>query len=198
LAQAVQDARQASMAIAALSPTQSFGNIQGNGNTTLTGNGGYNVIDVQSIKLSGKGSLTLSGGPQDHFQINVFGPFSLSGSSAITTTGGVLPFNVVFNALGQGKINFSGPSTVDGTILAPDRSFSIGPGRVYGSVIAGGKDLDIHSGAEVVKVAHAPEPSSLSLLAIGSLGSLGSFLLGAPLRRRFSIGLRLTRTSRGA
>src|SRR5204863_8270296 len=47
LTQADADARAASMDAAAMTPTQTFGNI--NSSTTVTGNGSLNVISIQSV-----------------------------------------------------------------------------------------------------------------------------------------------------
>jgi hypothetical protein len=181
---AVNDALEASSRIAALAPTQTFGDI--NGSSTITGDGGTNVIAAQSIRLSGRDTLTLAGGPHDTFLFNVPGRFSLSGTSAIKLTGGVTPTDVLFNILGPedvGKVELSGATTGVGTFLVPARSFSFGPSVIEGSVIAGGKDIAIHSGAHATQpppsadatptVDTAPEPASLTLMAVGGLALAG-------------------------
>ena len=61
LDQAQSDANAASAAYAALTPTQTLRNVTSN--VTLTGNGGINVIGVQSLDLTRK-TLTLSGGAE--------------------------------------------------------------------------------------------------------------------------------------
>src|SRR5262249_62087092 len=76
LAPAVHDALQASARIAALAPTQTFGDIKGS--AVITGNGATNVIAAQSIRLSGRDTLTLAGGPHDSFLFNVPDRFTLS------------------------------------------------------------------------------------------------------------------------
>jgi hypothetical protein len=137
------------------------------------------VISAQSIRLSGKDTLTLAGGPHDTFFFNVPGSFNLSGSSAIKLTGGVDPTNVLFNVLGPegaGKVTLSGRSTGVGIFLVPDRSFTFGPSVIKGSVIAGGKDIVIHSGARLIQpppALDAPEPASLTLMAVGALALAG-------------------------
>src|SRR5262249_19005925 len=112
LTPAVNDALWASAQVAALAPTQTFGELKGS--ARITGNGGTNVIAAKSIQLSGSETLTLAGGPQDHFLFNVPGRFTLTGSSAIKLTGGVAPTNVLFNVLGPedvGKVALTGSST---------------------------------------------------------------------------------------
>jgi choice-of-anchor A domain-containing protein len=178
LAPAVSDALQASARIAALAPTQTFGDIKRS--AVITGNGGTNVISAQSIRLSGRDTLTLAGGPHDSFLFNVPGRFTLSGTSAIKLTGGVDPANVLFNILGPekaGKVALSGHTTGVGTFLVPERSFSFGPSVIDGSVIVGGKFLKIHSGAHLTQprtgtvpgAVNAPEPTSLALMAVGAV-----------------------------
>jgi len=181
LALAVNDALQASAQIAALAPTQTFGDIKSS--ATITGNGGTNVISAQSIRLSGRETLTLAGGPHDSFLFNVPGSFNLSGASAIKLTGGVVPTDVLFNILGSedvGKVALSGQTTGVGTFLVPERSFSFGPSVIDGSVISGGKDIEIHSGAHLTQphpptgivpgaIETAPEPASFNLMAVGVL-----------------------------
>jgi hypothetical protein len=178
LAPAVSDALQASAQVAALAATQTFGDIKNS--ATITGNGGTNVISALSIRLSGSEALTLVGGPRDTFLFNVPGRFGLSGTSAIQLSGGVLPTNVLFNILGPedvGTVDLSGKSLGIGTFLLPERSFSLGPAVLEGSVIAGGKDIRIHSGAHVRQTPPtldtAPEPASLTLLAVGALAFAG-------------------------
>src|SRR5262245_29714169 len=152
LAPAINDALQASARIAALAPTQTFGDIKDS--ATITGDGGTNVISAQSIRLSGSETLTLAGGPHDSFLFNVPGRFNLSGTSAIKLTGGVVPTNVLFNVLGPedvGKVELTGKSFGVGTFLVPERSFSFGPSVIEGAVIAGGKDIQIHSGAHLIQ-----------------------------------------------
>ena len=178
VAPAIDDALQASARIAALAPTQTFGDI--NDFATITGNGGANVIAAQSIRLSGSDTLTLAGGPHDSFLFNVPGRFNLSGTSAIKLTGGVVPTNVLFNVLGPedvGKVELTGKTIGVGTFLVPERSFSFGPSVIEGSVFAGGKDIQIHSGAHLTQPLStpdtAPEPATLTLMAVGALALAG-------------------------
>jgi hypothetical protein len=139
------------------------------------------VIAAQSIRLSGSETLTLEGGPHDSFLFNVPGRFDLSGSSAIKLTGGVDSYSVLFNVLGPedvGKVGLSGSSKGVGTFLVPERSFTFGPSVIEGSVIAGGRDIVIHSGAHLIQpppaaAASAPEPASLTLMVVGALALAG-------------------------
>jgi hypothetical protein len=184
LSPAVNDALWASTKVAALAPTQTFGDLKGP--ATITGTGGTNVISAKSLRLSGSETLTLAGSPLDHFLFNIPGRFTLSGSSAIKLTGGVSPANVLFNILGPesvGTVALTGSSKGVGTFLVPERSFSFGPSVIEGSVLAGGKDIRIHSGARLKQppstdthpptVASVPEPASWTLTAVGALALAG-------------------------
>ena len=64
--EAVQLANQA----AALAPTQTFGSL-GADTVTATAPDGINVIRVNEIKVNGHGVLTLNGGANDYFIINI-------------------------------------------------------------------------------------------------------------------------------
>src|SRR5205814_1513573 len=89
---AVQAARQASSFAAALTPTLSLGNVTGA--LTVNGNGGTNVINMTALSLN-NANLTLNGGPNDLFYINITGGFSLNGTAQINETGGSLANQVL-------------------------------------------------------------------------------------------------------
>jgi choice-of-anchor A domain-containing protein len=164
---AVSDALAASATYAGLTPTQTFGDVTAP--TTIVGNGGTNVISARSINLSGSTILTLSGGANDVFIINVTGALASSGSGTIRLVGGVLPSQVLFNALGSGggamTVNLSGTSVFEGTILAPHRDFSIGPATLDGAVICGGSTLQVHSGAQVTTDLFSPPVAATASLS---------------------------------
>jgi hypothetical protein len=141
LKQADQDARTASAAAAALSPTQTFRSI--NRATTITGNGSLNVVNVNGDVNA---SLTLSGGANDVFIINVRGDLNLGSGQSITLSGGVTANNVLFNFVGgRGSVTARSGSVINGTLLALHRDVELG-GTVNGEVIAGGEvDLRGHA-----------------------------------------------------
>lgn len=90
------DALLASSNDAALTPTQTFGNISSS--TTITGNGGLNVIKVNG---SISNTVNLSGGANDIFVLNVTGTATLGGSSVLgNLSGGVTPNHVLYNFVG--------------------------------------------------------------------------------------------------
>jgi len=144
------DARAASLADAALPPTQVFGNITST--TTITGNGGLNVIDVGTIDLMD--TLTLAGTASDVFIINVSGDFTCNGC-AISLSGGVTYTNVLFNVFNAGTTLvdiFKPVAIVNGIFLAPLRAVAVDKATLNGAVIGAGVAMDtltVHSGATV-------------------------------------------------
>jgi hypothetical protein len=150
----INDANAATAALAGLPCTQVFNKLD---NTlTIAGNGGLNVICVGDVVLNGK-TVTLAGGPSDHFVLNVTGKFVLNGGGKILVAGGVPASNVIYNVLGTGPdVAFTGGgggltccnSVVDGTVLAILRKIALSPGMVHGEVISS-KNISIVSGSSV-------------------------------------------------
>ena len=117
----------------ALTPTQTFSAISSP--TTITGNGGTNVIRINGDINS---SITLSGSAKDLFIINVSGSLSLSGSTSLGLSGGVTASHVLYNFTGtSGSIKAQVGNTLYGTFLAPNYSMSI-DGIWYGELIGKG------------------------------------------------------------
>ena len=151
--QANADALTASQAAAALAPNQTFTSIRSA--TTITGNGGLNVIQING---NINASLTLVGGANDVFVINVSGNLDLDRSESLTLSGGVTADNVIYNFVGRRSIlQTSSSSQIDGTVLAPSSLAQI-RGQVNGEIIAGGV-LSLGRGAQVNQVAFSGDPS---------------------------------------
>ena len=87
LSQAESDFASPSSQFAALALTQTFASLVNN--TTITGIGGDNIIQVGLINLNNK-SLTLSGTPSSYFIFNVTSDLFMS-SVPMTLSGGVTP-----------------------------------------------------------------------------------------------------------
>jgi hypothetical protein len=176
MAQANTDAQSAYNTAVNDTPTQTFGAV--NSSTTITGNGGLNVISISSINLSSTSTLTLTGTSSDIFVVLVSGNVSLSGTSGLVVGGGVTIEHVMYVFTGTGQSLSTGKSTTwDGTLLAPspstvftqvDNTFQ---GEIItGSTASGGGGLTLSSGGSVT--AHpfngVPEPGSLLLAGIGA------------------------------
>jgi hypothetical protein len=160
LSQAVTDATNAANAASALAPTQTF--TTWNATTTVTGNGGQNVIQVGSVNLSGSSIITLSGGASDYFVINITGGFTMGGSGAIKTSG-VSSSHVLVNVVGTGTdVTSQIGNMVNGTLLVLSRNVIFH--GVTGQVICGGSEVKLMSSAQVDYV------SSVNACSSGSIG----------------------------
>jgi hypothetical protein len=137
-----------SNADAALTPTQTFSQITSA--TTITGNGGQNVIRVVgTFHLSGGQNLVLSGGPSDSFIINAPLGMQLDGGASIILSG-VSPSRVLFNFPGNGtQVQTSGNANTAGIFLAPFRQMQINGGVHNSEFIAGGQ-LSFQSNPKVI------------------------------------------------
>ncbi len=135
------------------------------------------MISVNSINLNG-GNLTLSGGANDVFIINISGDFQLSHAQIVLS--GVSLNNVLFNVIGSGStVDFHKADTaVFGIVLAPDRDLIVDNAGliVHGAIIA--NNITIHSGGQVSGPNPVPEPTTMVLLGTGLAG------IAAGVRRR--------------
>jgi len=150
LSGAVADARAASFAASALAPTQTFGVIKDA--LTIVGNGGVNVISIESISFSGAtDKLTLEGGASDVFIVNVSGSVKLSHKlSRIQVGGGVSESHVLFNLTAAHEpLTISGGATIAGTYLAPNGGVRLSPAVVIGGIIGGAGETSLTSAARV-------------------------------------------------
>ena len=153
LAQVDSDAASTAAAAAALTPTQTFGTIAHS--TTVTGNGGVNVI---AINGNIRNSLILSGTSSDIFIVNVTGNVNLSGAATLGLAGGVTAGHVLYNFTGShGSINIAASGSINGTLLAPTYDVTA-VGTFNGEIVAGGSAITL-AGAQVNAVPFsAPAP----------------------------------------
>src|ERR1035437_6687513 len=81
-----------------------------NQNLTLTGAPGENVVlNLENFQMSGDSILTLQGGANTIFTINVTHQFSLADNARIVLAGGVDWSNVLFRVRGRGRaVRFTG------------------------------------------------------------------------------------------
>lgn len=171
-AAALSQAQSVSNAASALGTTQTFTDLKDT--TTVTGNGGLNVIKVGTIE-----SLKLSGSASDIFVFNVSGAFNTNQAMVL---GGVLPSHILFNFTGTSGAVFqtAGGNTVYGTFLATDGGrFQFSNLDLTGELINTGGDVQLVSGSSVptftpfTTPAPLPAPlwSAAALLAMLGLGS---------------------------
>jgi hypothetical protein len=151
-----------------LAATQTFTTI--NNTTTITGNGGLNVIDVANITNA---KLTLSGTANDFFVFNVSN--AIQTNQPMTLSGGVSPSNILFNLTGTGTVavfQTSGGDVSYGTYLATNGGkFQFSNLVLTGRLINIGGDVQLVSGSSIPAV---PEPGTFALVSIGAI-VLGAF-----------------------
>jgi hypothetical protein len=160
LTQADADAANMAAQAKALPATQTFGSV--GSPTTVIGNGGLNVIDINGTITA---SLSLSGGANDTFVVNVSGTVNFSAGANLGLAGGLTADHVLYNFTGSGgTIATASGSVLNGTLLAPAYSFSLG-GTLNGAAIGGGSSLSLSVGAKLNQVAFAGIPDVASSLS---------------------------------
>jgi len=172
LTQANNDALAAYNTALGFAPTQTFGTISTA--TTINGNGGLNVIDINgNINLSDSNNLSLNGGPSDFFILNVTGGVTLDGSAQITGTGGVTASSLLINVIGTGNsLTSHVGNVINGTLLAPYRSLTFHSAN--GAILAGGEEIKLMSDATVNFTPLGPVPpiSDASTIVLACFGAL--------------------------
>jgi hypothetical protein len=163
LNQANTDARNASTTFAALAPTLKVPGGAINGNTTINGMAGVNVVNVSGINLGNGQKLTLNGPAGSQFIINDSGGMQLN-SGQVVLRGGLTANDMVLNFTSSGQqLQTSGglhnESVINGILLAPRDSIGFAPGLINGELIAGGQSVHLVSGASVNSPPRPPRPS---------------------------------------
>jgi hypothetical protein len=134
-----------------------------NSATTITGNGGLNVIAVNGNISK---ALTLSGTSNDTFVVQVTGNIDLGGSDSLGLGGAVTAANVLYVVTGD--VSTKVGNTVNGTLLGVNSNFNL-DGTFNGEIIGGGSQIQLMSGAVVNAIPFntAPEPSTMALFGSG-------------------------------
>lgn len=147
LSQEINAALAAAQLAAAMPCTQTFDRLE---NTqTIFGDGGSNVICVDRIEVKGNDTLTLSGGPDDSFIVNVTDRLEADDGGRIVAAGDVESKDVLYNILGEGRAKLKDGGSVDGTILATEGRIEIDAGLVNGQIFAGDR-IEIDDGGNVL------------------------------------------------
>lgn len=157
---------------AGLTPNNSFVG------STLTGNGGLNVVNVTNISAP----FTISGGPDDIFVINVSGTFT-RGQNPMNLIGGVDPGHILWNLTGSSGQVFSTSGGAGfplyGTFLAVNgtAAFQFSNLNVVGAVIlASNGNMQFVSGSQISGFAPFEVPAA-EIVPLPSSAAGGSCLL---------------------
>lgn len=183
LSQNVIDANAAYTADIALTPTQTLGAISSA--TSITGNGGLNVIDINGNITSG---LTLSGNANNTFIVIVDGNMHLT-TGNLGVSGGLSASNVLYifddgTTANPGTIDTMVPDKLYGTILAPNYNINM-DSDLNGELIGGGSGDEITlmsvqniTANPFTPPSSVPEPGTYSIAALGLvvLSGLGRFV----------------------
>ena len=181
LANTIQKASDFSRTIAGFAATQTYG--QNDNVQTLLGHGGVNVIDITGGNVNGV--VTLKGGANDIFYINVGANMAMTG---VVLSNGVTANHVFWNIINGQNANLSG--TLNGSFLAFNASgqatsINMNQATVNGNIFVAGLDANnltlngvSYSGAAVL----VPEASSVAAMA-----AFACFLLGSSLQSRFKL-----------
>ena len=160
---ALTEANKVSNYAASLTPTQTYGSI--NNATTVSGNGGLNVIDVSSIQNA---PLSISGNASDVFVFNVSGTYQ---TNQAMTLSGVNASQILFNFTGTSGNVFqtSGGDTSYGTYLATSGGqFQFSNLNLTGSLINTAGNVQFVSGSKLTYVQPAvPEAEPVVGTLIG-------------------------------
>jgi hypothetical protein len=170
---AIQSAVMAEAAlVGSLSPTQTLSQIQSS--TTITGNGGQNVILVNgAVNLSHSQNLTISGGANDTFIFNIAGGFSLNGANVVLN--GVSPNQVMFYFPGSGDQIQTNSANTAGIFLAPERNISIMGGTHVSEFISGAQISFAGCGSNtVLNVLPACSSEQIALSCPANTGIVGT------------------------
>ena len=155
---------------ASLPATQTYGNVTNALN--IIGNGGQNVIDINGqLHLSGGNQLTISGGANDTFIINITQGFQLDGGANVVLSG-VSPNQVLFNFIGNQQVQTSGKANTAGIFLAPNANIQIN-GGIHNSEFISGGNLSFQSNP-VVNGIPSCGPGSVQLTCPASIGTIGT------------------------
>lgn len=172
LAGAVETAINASQMNSARPATQTYSKILGP--MTIQGNGGMNVINIGSLDYSRSSSvtplqLTLEGGSNDLFVLNVSGKFVLGPNASIKS---IDPSRVLINILpGTTAVSMGSNSYAGGALLAVSRK--IGPmsgisGPIIGAQV---KEISLLGGAVL-------NPQDPSLIPVAVISGNPSAIVG--------------------
>lgn len=190
--QAITDIQTADAAIRALTATYTLaGGLNSAGATTITGNGGLNVIDITgdltlgAAKGSG-GGLFFSGSSSDYFIVRISGNVKLSGGSFLGGSNGVDASHIIYDLVGaSGTLNTDKDNAVSGSMIFLNYTATLDGAftNLYGgySAIDNTTTVTLQSGVTVTSDPFTPptgspppvpEAATISILGVSAMGLL--------------------------
>ena len=145
---------------------------------SFSGNGAVKVIDMNSLTL-GSGNITLTGGANDFFVLNIAHGLSLTGSASIVGSG-VDASHILVNLYDSSGANLGVIAhvgdVINGSLLIPYDAATLHSEN--GAIWSGNKEITLMSGAQVTSVPFSPPTvpdagSTMLLMSIG-LGCLAA------------------------
>jgi hypothetical protein len=119
------------------------------------------VISVGSVNLSSAQVVTLKGGPNTSFVINITGGFTMGGSAKIMGGANINASRIFINIIGSGSdVTSHINNFIEGSVMAPSRKVNLH--NVTGQVIAGGASLTAMSGGVNNLVRYNPPKTRLA------------------------------------
>lgn len=131
------------------------------------------VIDLGSVSLGGSSKITLIGGTNAYFVVNVANGVDFTGSSGIVGSGGVDPSHILLNFYSNSLTGVVADinTALNGTMFVPNAgpTFHSENGAIYG----GAQQITFMSGATLTStpfISQVPEPPTLALFGAGVFG----------------------------
>ncbi len=110
--------------IASLAPTRELGVLElGKGEVrTIDLGGGQQVVEIDSLRVSGGARLTISGNEDTVAVIRIPGRFRIGNRVKVSTGGGLRPDRLIWNVEGPGRlVRIASRSIFEGTMIAANR-----------------------------------------------------------------------------
>lgn len=154
---------------------------------TIAGNGGVNVLSITGDIGLNNATVTLTGGPNDIFVINLEGKFEVKGAGKIIAGSGMDASRILINVIGTlggpgGNVVKGENCEVHGTFLVTARQVDIKGSSIFGAIYGGTSEIKLDKAgstlADINYVAFVPEPATLALLVVGILPILGRRRVG--------------------
>lgn len=150
--------------MAAMTPTQTFNNVRSA--LTITGNGGINVIRIRGNITA---PITLSGGANDIFYVNVGGDMRLTRGEGLLLAGGVTADHVICNFHGNPGHLIANRAVINGTVLAPGYIVALNGTTINGELFSTPRLTVVRGGSILNPVPFDPSTPPAPSVANGTI-----------------------------